>query len=711
MSQNDLSLYTINGAPIQKLVDHSKRRIRWRKNQQTAFCAFLARYRKSHATLDDDEEQLWQLCRDADALDGSCRDPAALPPHFWGTIRKRMLSSLRYHLDRLREEGKVRETYDAELKHDVIHWPEALVNEWTRPGGGWTGNEREGTSQAVVDPGSGSDPGFSQLPSEMDWDQSHIPTPQVQQLQRESPHLAAAASTVSSSFQQSRQQQQQRQHYRSTVDDPDTTTRHRENRHPPPNAPADDHTREIIEELRALQVEQQLQEEPDEAMSQEPESVVKTHSRRSERLRRYVPGNQRSNHMRANPASGEHHSHRPWTFDVPQPGPSHAGPSQYRPYEPESCRSEPSHSGLSWPCSSEAGPSQTKQSVASDGLGHGLSQSRHAPPQYQQERQPTLTSNIPGSSFRKDDDDKLQKEKIPNQSPFQQSSQPLHNGEGHIQSTSRSALGRQQRPPAANQHFAARQTGYNSPGPSRIDIPHQRPALPRNNFAKALSNHAYHLPLALWSKSPVINSELPYSQTTYQHDFSPTQTSHFSTTIGMSSALTPSSSWSSPIMSNRSMPLSAGIPPETHFQCPTRTKLGAGAGDAYVTATQSLEKQKAGSDANVTADGVVVATEAVANAVTGHTRGNIALTLRLVDRAADLGMMRLFKQLQQYPQQQQEQLLSSAGTSLNSPGFSAAATHGECEEEDDDEFEAEGARDWSYNWQRLLWKRATGSFT
>ncbi|ROV88486.1 hypothetical protein VPNG_10356 [Cytospora leucostoma] len=167
-AHDDLSESTINGIPIQKLVDHSRERIVWRKHQQTAFCAFLARYRKCRATLDihtalqeeqDEQEndsdtdpesqehhpdaQLFQLCRDADALDGVCTDPAALPPHFWLALRKRILASLEYTLQRLVSEGRVRQRYDHRRKQDVIDWPDELVAEWTARGG-WTGNERSG---------------------------------------------------------------------------------------------------------------------------------------------------------------------------------------------------------------------------------------------------------------------------------------------------------------------------------------------------------------------------------------------------------------------------------------------------------------------------------------------------------------------------------------------------------------------------------------
>lgn len=72
-------------------------------------------------------------------------DPAALPPHYWAAVRKRMVWSLVYTLTRLEREGKVLERNEMQLKLRVVDWPAELVAELAETGSGWTGNERQGT--------------------------------------------------------------------------------------------------------------------------------------------------------------------------------------------------------------------------------------------------------------------------------------------------------------------------------------------------------------------------------------------------------------------------------------------------------------------------------------------------------------------------------------------------------------------------------------
>lgn len=708
MSGADLSTHTINGISIQKVLDHSSSRIAWRKNQQIAFCAFLARHKKSHATLEDNEEQLLQLCREADALDGPCRDPAALPPHFWQAIRKRILSSLTYTLNRLKKEGKIRETYDAVQKQDVIHWPAALVDEWTRAGGGWTGNEREGTQalrgnvqaatpglQAQQDIGSG----FEQLPVDMDWEPGQVPNVEAQPapLRQQSSHYTSAAAAASSSSQQPHQQQR-----RPAVNDPNT------------HLQSDDRIRELEKEVQELQIEKQQAT----AMAQS----TRQRSRRLASDRQQSSNNCASEQhddggMHTSPAygTGEHRQHQPRTSDIAQPEPSPycPGPSQIHLPQPDPSQPGPSYAGPHpqpkpyprRPGSAKIVPSHIGPSRSGDGISCNLSQSCHAPPQCHDGHRPISTPTVP-----------LKREPISNQRPFQQSGWQVKNSGRNNHPAGRSAMSNQgpqnqHQWQAPNPSLLARETRHNSSTPQR---PFAHPPAPQASSQTMRPDPPLDTPkiTGAWSSSPL---DLPLGSSNSRQQLS--------SEANISRVLHPSSSmWSNPSMLKSSFSEttwhhgSSSSAPRSHpvgGDSKPRTSPAAGVGRSPVPVPstsspgmpsrtqvqqdyrrQGREEPTRSEHSNVDADANTAAITAAVDRLIGNAHDEIDLVLQLVDRAADLGMRRLRHRHQQLQEQHPQQLPQAHDDGFNK----------------DDRFEAGTARTWSPTWERILRRRATGGF-
>lgn len=709
MSGADLSTYTINGISIQKVVDHSSSRIAWRKNQQTAFCAFLARHKKSHATLEDNEEQLLQLCREADALDGPCRDPAALPPHFWQAIRKRILSSLTCNLNRLKKEGKIWETYDAVRKQDVIHWPAALVDEWTRAGGGWTGNEREGT-QALRGNGQAVLPGlpaqqdigsrFEQLPVEMDWEPGRVPEAQPAgpaPLQQQSPHYTSISAAASSSPQQPYQQQR-----RLAVNDPNTQST--------------DRMRELEKEVQELRIEKQ------QATARANSTRERSRRLASDRQPEQSSNNSASEQhddggMHANPeyGTGDHRQQQPRTSNVarPEPSPHCPGPSQSHLPQPDPSQPGPSYAGHQpqpephprGPGPAKIVPSHIGPSRSGDGFSYSLSQSRHAPPQCHDGHRPISTPTVP-----------LPREPVSNQRPFQQSGWPVKTSGGNDHPASRSAINKQgpqnqHQWQAPNPSFLARETRHNSSTPQRpfthppapqasSQTMRPDPPLDTSTITGALSSSPLDLPpgssnsrqqlsseantsrvlrpsSSMWSNPSMLKSS--FSETTWHHGSSSSaprshpaggdQKLRTSPAAGLGRDLVPVTSTPSP-----------GMPSRTQVQQDYRC--------------QDREEPTRSEHSNVDADANDAAITAAVDRLIGDAHDEIDLVLQLVDRAADLGMRRLRHKHQQLQQQHPQQL-----PQVHDDGFN-----------EDDGFEAGIARNWSPTWQNLLRRRATGGF-
>ncbi|EEU33914.1 uncharacterized protein NECHADRAFT_89044 [Fusarium vanettenii 77-13-4] len=112
-----------NGKFLEELRTNSSKRMAWTAQDRVAMLKWLANGRHSKDTLREDEKSLSNLAVSIGI------EPAKLHKKHRIVLKRKMLSSMEYTLQTLKNEGKVSECWDPSTRKKRLRWPEALVSE------------------------------------------------------------------------------------------------------------------------------------------------------------------------------------------------------------------------------------------------------------------------------------------------------------------------------------------------------------------------------------------------------------------------------------------------------------------------------------------------------------------------------------------------------------------------------------------------------